>query len=280
MRLFNVACALHCEPWLIQGEKHRVLSQILEDHISGLAHTIDGRAAAFSVTPPAAPAAPVVVDGVRIIDVAGVMGQRVSLLEKSSGVTDVLDITKALRESDADSAIAGVVMNFDTPGGRVTGVPELAAVIRGMRKPVAAFSDSICASAGYWPAAQCDMVFGSESSIWGSVGVYSSFLDKSRAYEMAGVKVEMIKSGKFKGQHDAIPLTDEARAQLQSRVDMLAGWFKADLAARGIPDEAMQGQTFFGREAAGNRMIDRIGTLEDAMAWVRQFSTTQTGEMK
>jgi protease-4 len=111
---------------------------------------------------------------------------------------------------------------------------------------------------------------GTETSRWGSIGVYTSVLDRSRAYEMAGLKVEMFKAGRLKAAGaDGTSLSEEQRAALQASVDSVYAWFKEAVGHRGLSDEAMQGQTFYGREAKDNKIINGVGSMEEAMDGLR-----------
>jgi len=60
----------------------------------------------------------------------------------------------------ADPDVGAVIVEVDSPGGQVDGVPEAAAMLRGLRgsKPIVAVSNTMAASAAYWLAAQADEV--------------------------------------------------------------------------------------------------------------------------
>jgi signal peptide peptidase SppA len=173
-----------------------------------------------------------------------------------------------------DSAVAsgakGVLLSFDSPGGGVSGVPELAAKLAAVNKtvPLVAYADGLCCSAAYWLASQASLIVSGKTAQSGSIGVYQAFLDRSREMELAGRKVELFSTGKFKGMGlTGLPLSDDQRAMLQSRVDQVFGWFKGAVAdGRGkVPDEAMQGQSYYGEDARKENLVDMIGSREDAV---------------
>lgn len=91
----------------------------------------------------------------------------------------------------SDGNVAGVVLDFDSPGGSGNAVVPLTdaiAAIRATGKPVIAHCD-LCASAAYWIASQCDAVFmDNELSRVGSIGAYASILD-NRGADGNGAKV-------------------------------------------------------------------------------------------
>jgi signal peptide peptidase SppA len=184
-------------------------------------------------------------------------------------VADVLDIERAV-DSAVASGAKGILLSFDSPGGGVSCVPELAAKLAAVNKtvPLVAYADGLCCSAAYWLASQASLIVSGKTAQSGSIGVYQAFLDRSREMELAGRKVELFSTGKFKGMGlTGLPLSDDQRAMLQSRVDQVFGWFKSAVAdGRGkVPDEAMQGQSYYGEDARKENLVDMIGSREDAV---------------
>lgn len=271
----NILNAVYCEPWIIRPAMHDVICQIVDDHISGLAHNADGRASVFdALTKDEDEKIYEIVDNVGIINIHGVIEKGVGALQKTSGMTDVDDISDALDDLEQDN-VDGILLNIDSPGGTVSGVPELATKIKAMsaKMPIVSFTDSLMASAGYWLGSQAWAIIASPSSVVGSIGVYNAILDQSKAYENAGVKQTVIKAGKFKGI--GIPgttLTDEQIKYMQERVDYLYDQFKLSVVSgrkRRIDDDVMQGQDFFGSQAVENGLIDSTGDIDDAIRLIK-----------
>jgi signal peptide peptidase SppA len=174
----------------------------------------------------------------------------------------------------ADDTVKAVVLDVDSPGGSVFGVPELADTIFKARgsKPIIAIANSLAASAAYWLASQADSIVVSPSSEVGSIGVYALHMDFSKMDDMMGVKFTYINAGKYKveGNEDE-PLSDEARGAIQERVDDYYGMFiKAVARGRGVSETAVRGGFGEGRvvgavEAVKIGMADRIATLADTL---------------
>jgi ClpP class serine protease len=130
-----------------------------------------------------------------------------------------------------------------------------------------AYTDELMASAAMWLSAGCGAIYASQTAKVGSIGVYMAFLDQSRAMEMQGLKVELIKAGRLKGMGmPGTELTDEMRDMLQEEVDKVYGWFTSHVQAhRYVGFDSMQGQAFFGEDAVGRGLVDRIGSRADAV---------------
>lgn len=202
-----------------------------------------------------------VIEGIAHIPIGGAIGHKLGLREKGRGAVDTTDVMNELAQADADPAVTAAVLDMDTPGGMVTGTPELAAAVAAFSKPILAFTSSMIASAGYWIAASADGIFTTQTASTGSIGVYVPWIDQTEAMKAEGLKVELIKAGKLKGLgFPGTALTDAQREHLQEQVDNIYGMFKSHVIEhRGnVPDSAMQGQTFMAREAMAAGLIDGI----------------------
>jgi signal peptide peptidase SppA len=202
---------------------------------------------------------PYVQSGVGVIPVVGVIGgPRLSPLEKMMGAVDVADLSDAVDAFAANPEVEKVAFQISSPGGTVTGVEELANKIRGLGKPTLAYTDSEMASAAYWLGSAADRVVSSPSATVGSIGVYIAIPDYSAAAEMAGIKMVVLKSGKFKGAGiEGTSLNPDQIENLQASVDTIHGEFKdAVLMKRKmVKAEAMEGQTFSGKQAAAQGLV-------------------------
>lgn len=203
-------------------------------------------------------------DGIAHIPLKGAIGSGLNGFAKGRGAVDVADISEEIDDAASDKSIKSILFDLDTPGGMVSGTPELASKIRAVNKPKYGFSAGLVASAGYWIGASLDGLFGTESSEWGSIGVYLPFHDLTKAAEMEGVKVELIKAGKLKGiGYPGLPLSEMQREHLQERVNEIYQMFTTHVrSTRGarISDDTMQGQTFLAKEALSRGLIDGLVT--------------------
>ena len=85
--------------------------------------------------------------------------------------------------------------------------------------------------------------------------------------KLAGIAVEVFRSGKFKGMGTpGTALTDDQKALIQAEVDLLAKTFKSAVVASRpqVTEDIMQGQSFLGMVAAQNRLVDALA-VEDAL---------------
>jgi signal peptide peptidase SppA len=212
---------------------------------------------------------PYVVDGIGIIPVVGVIGKGLSPLEKMMGAVDINDLSDQVDAMAADPAVEKIAFQVSSPGGTVTGVEELANKIRNLGKPTMAYTDSEMASAAYWISSASDKVTASPSSSVGSVGVYMAIPDYSEAAKMAGIKMVVIKSGKFKGAGIEGTSLDEGQlGNLQEGVDTIHAEFKeaVNMKRKMVKAEAMEGQVFSGKQAAAQGLVTGLAnSFNDAL---------------
>ena len=205
-----------------------------------------------------APAAYVTEDGTGVVPIVGVIGKGLTPMEKMMGSVDLNDIAATLDAMKSDPMVKRVALQISSPGGTVTGVEETANQVRNMGKPTMAYTDSEMASAAYWIGSAADRVVAAPSSTVGSVGVYMNLVDLSKAYEMAGAKTVMIKSGIYKGVGaEGTSMTPEQMSNLQAGVDAIHADFKnaVNMKRTMVKADAMEGQTFSGKQAAQNGMV-------------------------
>ncbi len=218
----------------------------------------------FGVAP-----APYVVDGVGIVPIVGVIGKGLSPLEKMMGAVDVNDVSAAIDAFAANPEVEKVALQISSPGGTVTGVEELANKIRNLEKPTMAYTDSEMASAAYWISSAADKVTVSPSSTVGSVGVYIAIPDYSEAAKMQGIKMVVIKSGKFKGAGiEGTSLDEDQMSNLQASVDTIHAEFKeaVNMKRKMVKAEAMEGQVFSGKQAAAQGLVTGLAdSFNDAL---------------
>jgi hypothetical protein len=216
------------------------------------------------------PKAYIAEDGTGVIPIAGVIGKGLSPIEKMTGAVDVNAIADAIDEFSANPQVTRIAFQVSSPGGTVTGVEELANKVRNISKPTMAYTDSEMASAAYWIASAADKVVASPSSTVGSIGVYMTIADMTEMAKAQGIKMVVIKSGKFKGA--GIPgtsLSEEQVANLQQGVDEIHADFKASVlqTRKLVKAEDMEGQVFSGKQAAQRNLVTGLAdSFSEAVA--------------
>jgi signal peptide peptidase SppA len=203
-------------------------------------------------------------DGLAQIPIHGYIGNNLDPLVKwFFDATDMQDVQREIAQAKADDSIKAVLFNIvDSPGGSARNVPETADAIADLGKPTASWVEGMAASASYWLPSASDLIYATRLSDIGSIGVYSTFYDRSKLYNDVGINVQVFASGKYKGA--GIPgtsLTQDQAAYIQADVMELADEFKRAVRSgrkKEISDEVMQGQTMSAPKALAAGLIDGI----------------------
>lgn len=266
-------------PWAITRPMLQTIAGIISQRAAGFEVRAEDVAAAVASRKASSGAAPT---GVALIPIAGVIVPRANLFSDISGGASAEGIAAQLRAAMSDPNVGSIVLDVDSVGGNVAGITELAAEIRRARavKPVHAVANFTMASAAYWLAAQATRISASPSATVGSIGVLGIHEDLSKALELKGVKVSLLTAGKFKGEGNPTePLSDEARAFMQQRIDDSYGQFVKDVAlGRGVkPGEVRggfgEGRALSAKDALDAGMVDDVATLDDVLARLGQHRT-------
>jgi signal peptide peptidase SppA len=210
---------------------------------------------------------------IAVLPLYGIIGQR------SSWYSDTgLDyFNRAFMDAMRDPDVGCVVIDIDSPGGEVYGVAETAALIAAANKPVFGICNSLCASAAYWIGSQADELYCAPGGEVGSIGVFTTHVDVSAMLAEMGVKVTFISAGKHKVDGNAYePITDDARAFLQTRVDAYYGDFTRAVAkGRKASVDAVrsgmgQGRVLGADDAKTAGMIDGTATFAQVIGMAQK----------
>lgn len=191
------------------------------------------------------------------------------------GATFLDDFASAYRSLLADSSVGGILIDIDSPGGAVDGTPEMADLLYSTRgvKPVVAIANTMAASAAFWLGTSAEKFYATRSASVGSVGVVAMHSDVTKAAERLGFTFTTVTAGQFKAEFSPFRvLSDEARAELQARVDEAYGWFVDGLARnRGtsranVEKSYGQGRVMSAKAALAAGMIDGIATRDEVIA--------------
>lgn len=211
---------------------------------------------------------------IAVLPLYGSIFQRANMVTDYCGGTSTQQFASALRSALTDDAVAGILIDIDSPGGSVYGTGELADEIYQARgtKPMFAIANSLSASAAYWIGAAADELYVTPGGEVGSIGVWTAHEDWSKAMADAGVSTTLVSAGKFKTEGNPYePLADDARAFMQTRVDdYYAAFTKGVAKARGVlvsqVREGMgQGRVLGADQALAEKMVDGIGTFDDVV---------------
>jgi len=198
----------------------------------------------------------------------------VGLVEVKGLIIDPLETVKQLHDFAKDEKIKAVVLRVDSPGGVVGPSQEIWSAVKNLKakKPIVVSMGSVAASGGYYIAAPATLIYANPGTITGSIGVLMKFSNLEGLMDKVGMKSFTLKTGKFKDVGSpSRPMSDQEKAMLQSVIESTHAQFvRAVAEGRKLPEAAVReiadGRIFSGEQALANKLIDRLGTMQDALA--------------
>jgi signal peptide peptidase SppA len=221
-----------------------------------------------------------VVDGIAVIEIAGVLIHRGGWIGQSSGQTSYEGIAAQIEAAASDPAVRGLALEIDSFGGEVAGVFDLADRIRAIRatKPVWAFVAEHAFSAGYALASQADRILLPRTGALGSIGVVVMHADLSGQLDQEGARVTLIHSGRHKVDGNPYqPLPEAVQDDIQREIDVLRFLFAETVAAgragRLSQEAALatEAATYRGADAVASGLADEVTDLARGFAAFRQL---------
>lgn len=187
------------------------------------------------------------------------------------------DSTAALiRKAREDDSVKAVVLRVDSGGGSAFAsevIRRECQLVRDAKKPVVVSMGSVAASGGYWISTSADEIWASPDTITGSIGIFGMFptFEKPLA-KYLGMHVDGVGTTPWAGTLRVDrELPPRAGKAIQSMIDhgyeeFLARVGKARKMSRDEVDRIARGRVWSGADAKERGLVDRLGTLEEAIA--------------
>jgi ClpP class serine protease len=206
----------------------------------------------------AAPTSPAALEGVAIVAIRG------PLDSSPGGWCDDYQSIVGRVALACQAPVTHVVLDFDSPGGAVSGLFEACDEIRALcadaGKVLVAYVSGQCCSAAYALACAASRIVTCSTGVVGSIGVIDCRVDVSAANEAGGVRYSLVSSGSRKADgHPCVAVTDVELAARQRVVDDLAGVFFAAVdGVRGISSRSLEAAVYVGESARTTMLVDDV----------------------
>ncbi len=202
------------------------------------------------------------------------IGKRVGLVEIIGAIDDPDPVVEQLERMRRDSTIRAVVVRLDSPGGGVAASQEIYEAVRKVHddgKPVIASMGGVAASGAFYVACAADSIVANPGTLTGSIGVILSFPNTEALFKKVGIKMEVVKTGKFKDVGSMWrTMTPEEQKLLEDVLGNVYDQFIDAIAdGRDLDREDIlpyaDGRIFSGDQAQTYGFVDRLGDLNDAI---------------
>jgi len=205
------------------------------------------------------------------------------------------DYVNIIRKIRLNKNIKAIVFRVNSPGGSSLASDEIWREISLAKKekPVVVSMGDYAASGGYYISCMGDSIFADPGTITGSIGVFSLMPNMQGFFKnKLGITFDGVKTAQYAdmGSSDR-PLTPAEKHFLQADVNTIYGQFLSRVASGRKRDTAYidsiaQGRVWTGQRAIGIGLVDKIGTLQDAvdcaarMAKLNSYQTDEYPERK
>jgi len=200
-------------------------------------------------------------------------GEGVGLVEVEGVILDSRETVRQLIDFEKDERVRAVVLRVDSPGGVVGPSQEIYAEVKRLssKKKVVVSMGSLAASGGYYIAAPASEIIANPGTITGSIGVLMKISNIEELLGKVGVKAYTLKTGKYKDSGSPLRvMTSNDKKMLEGVIYSAHNQFVRAVAdGRRLPVNEVRiiadGRIFTGEQALPLKLIDRIGTYQDAV---------------
>jgi protease IV len=207
----------------------------------------------------------------------------------SSGYAYSTPIRKALDKIADNKDVKAVVLRVNSPGGSAVASEIILDATKRVKakKPFVVSMGSVAGSGGYYVAMGADTIYADASTITASIGVLGGKFATTDMWNKIGVSWDSSRRGANAGllSTDAT-FTESERKKLQGWMNEVYGVFKGHVVdARGSKlkkpiDELAAGRVFTGQQALELGLVDKIGTMEDAIKDVAKQAKIKDYEVR
>ena len=179
-----------------------------------------------------------------------------------------------IRKARLNDNIKAIVFRVNSPGGSSMASEAIwrEITLAKKAKPVIVSMGDYAASGGYYISCNADSIFADETTITGSIGVFSILPDMHKFFnDKLGITFDGVKTAPYADMGSVSrPLSAQEKNFVQNAIDTIYTTFKtrvADGRKKDIVyiDSIAQGRVWTGKRGIGVGIVDRTGTLQDAV---------------
>jgi len=189
-----------------------------------------------------------------------------------------------------DEKAKGLVLRVNSPGGSALASEvlwEAADEWKATGKPFAVSMGGVAASGGYYVSAGADRIFAESGTITGSIGVVGMKFVVGGALEKLGITTHTTQRGKNAGVESITrSYTPEEADLIRQSMTQIYATFKKRVEdgrkerLKGELEPLAGGRVYSGEKAKEIGLVDEIGGLDEAIAWVSKAANLEGSEAK
>jgi protease-4 len=201
--------------------------------------------------------------------------RRDPLLGQAIGSESYLPVIKKLTR---DRSVRGVIFRINSGGGSAIASEEIASALARLRekKPLVVSMSEVAGSGGYWIAMHGERLFAEKTTVTGSIGVISAYVQADRLLQRLGITHSTIKRGELSDLGSVLRKPTRRENEIvEGMVEAIYRSFLEKVAAsRGKAVEEVdrlgQGRIWSGADAARVGIVDQVGGIGEALQFMKE----------
>ncbi len=182
---------------------------------------------------------------------------------------------KLLEGIRKDEKVKAVVLRVNSPGGSAIASEKIWRELQLLKKdkPLVVSMGNYAASGGYYISCGADSIFAMPNTLTGSIGVFTLLFDAQKLFnDKLGINFDGVSTNTYADFGNITrPMSDFEKLVAQRDVDTVYGIFKDRVMAGrklkgAFVDSIAQGRVWSGTDGVAIGLVDRIGTMNDAVA--------------
>lgn len=196
------------------------------------------------------------------------------------------NVYRQLKTAGEDSSVRALIVRINSPGGTISGSDRIYAELRRYRQitgqPVVAFMEGVAASGGYYASVACDKIVAEPTAITGSIGVVMSYFVFQELLEnklgiqpvhlTQGDKKDWPSSFRAPKQEELDYIEERLLTPAYERFVGIVQEGRAGTLSAEQVRELADGSIYGAPKALEEKLIDKIGYLDDAVAMAQSLA--------
>ncbi len=191
-------------------------------------------------------------------------------------------VVRQLEDAFANPKVKVIILRVDSGGGSALASAEINSAIirlkRKYKKPFYVSMGGAAASGGYYISTSADKIFADETTVTGSIGVFTARPNLDSLLNGQKLKVETFKRGENSDIGTFYRKLDEKEIEIiQGIIDFYYDRFiSAIVEGRNISreeaEQVAQGRVWLGTDAFNKKLVDELGGLYEAISYAKKKS--------
>lgn len=203
--------------------------------------------------------------------------------ESGPGVAGSDDIAPLIRRAHEDESTKAIVLRVNSPGGSIIGsdiIRDELVAARLKDIPIVVSMGDVAASGGVWVSTPADTIYAEPTTITGSIGVAVAFPTLENVFDYAGVRFDGVTTSEHAGWGIYKGVNEKLDAIFARWANSAYEQFIGQVAkSRGREPDYIRsiagGRVWLAPDALERGLIDKLGTMEEAIAHAAQLADLQ-----